>query len=279
MARSYGSIAAAGILGGIIGAGKATADNAEFDMKNEAERIKEERLSKLRMGEYRQKAEMDIEMAPRKAVAEAEGKAQGEEITRPGIIETRRQTTEVDTEAQGERERQKKDIEGEYADQDADREGKKAGARAKAEEPYKAADDRRRGDEQIRVARVAAEEARKNNWRIDAEGFYTDGDGQRIRRTERVEGRPVEVFVKAPENKVSGKDWKMQEELDSINRRIEQTEKRASTAMTDDEKAASEAAINRLLDEKDKLLGRTKPRAPSSSSSSSNRPPLSSFGK
>lgn len=272
MAISGGDIALRGILGAFMGAGQAVAHTAQEDEKAERKRVEEERLSKLRMGEYKAKAEMDVEMAPKKAEAEAKGKAAAEEIVRPGVIETYRQKEGIETDSAAERERRKKTIEGEFADQDADREGKKAAARAKAEEPYKADDDKRRGDEQIRVIQATAQEARKNNWRVDEEGFYVDGDGDRVRRSQRVEGRTVEVFVKAPPTKVTGRDYTKQENLDSINRRIEQIERLISRGEAGED---AEKRLNTLMDERDELLGRPKRKA----TSTSTRPPLSSFQK
>lgn len=250
MAMSFGAVLGQGILGAVAGGASAAAKNALEEQRAESERIREERLSKLRLQEYQARADIDISNAPRKAKAEAEGKAAGEEIVRPGIIETARQRGKVDTDEALLRERGKKEIEGEYIEQDAQREGARATARAKAEEPFKAADDRRRGDENIRVQRASAEEARRNNWRVDEEGFYIDGDGQRVRRSERVEGRTVEVFVKAPKSKIDGvtkgdPNWYLKEELDSINRRIEAASK---SDFPDEERVA------KLVDEKRALL-------------------------
>lgn len=267
MARSYGSIAVGGLLGSVIGGAKAAYDYSVEEQKEESQRIREERLAKLRMQDYQARADIDLSMMPKKMEIETKGAVERQEALTPGLLERRRGEADIDLENMETKERTKKGIEAEYADQDAEREGKKVRARAQAEEPYKAADDKRRGDEQIRVARASAEEARRNNWRIDSEGYYVDGEGDRVTRSERIEGRTVSVPVKAPESKVSGKDWKLQEELDSINRRIETAERTN----------ADEATMQRLLDEKDRLLGRTKLRAPSVSTS--NRPPLSSFGR
>lgn len=68
----YGSVAIQGILGGLMGVGKAVASNAEDEMKAERKRVEDERLSKLRMGEYQQKQAMDA------AAVEEQNKKRGE---------------------------------------------------------------------------------------------------------------------------------------------------------------------------------------------------------
>lgn len=193
---------------------------------------------------------MDLAMAPKKAAVDRQAKVEDEEALRGPKIETRRATNEVDNEGIIDRERKKKDVDVEYADKDAEIAGKKRKAEREAEEPFKAADDKRRADEQIRVTRASAEEARKNNWRPDEEGFYVDGDGNRVTRSERVEGRTVTVFVKAPKSKVDGvtkgdPNWFAKEELDSINRRIE----KASGDMS-----VTPEQMDSLLGEKRKIL-------------------------
>jgi hypothetical protein len=246
MAMSMGNVFAQGILRGIVGAGQGAAKVAEDEMRAEMERLREERLSKLRLQEYRAKGKIDIEMAPEKARVDREAKVAEQGALTPGIIDRSRQ-----------QKRAEKEVEGEFADQDAKREGAKARARAEAEEPFKAADDRRRADEQIRVTQASAAEARKNNWRVDEEGFYVDGDGERVKRSQRVEGRTVDVFVKAPESKTRGRDVVGMEELDSLNRRIETAERNGDTER-----------VKELEREKERLV-RTLGRAPSSSASAS----------
>lgn len=245
----YGGVLAQGLLGAIGGGASAAAKMAEEERKAEIERIREERLSKLRMAEYQTKGEIDIRQAPAKAVAEAEGHAKGEEIKRPGIIETARQKGKVETEELDVRDENKRINDSLYAPEEAEREGLKAGARAKAEAPFKAADEDRRTANQLRVVKASAEEARKNHWTQDEDGFMVDGDGNRVRRSERVEGRTVEVFVKGPKPKgeVSGTNALYREELDSINKMIE-------AAVKSD--FPDEAKIAKLREEKRALLQR-----------------------
>lgn len=242
-----GSVFAQGILGAIGGAGAAVAKTAFDEMKEESERRREERLSQLRMKEYRARADIDIENAPRKAEAEAKGKAKGEEITRPGIIETRRQTSRVDTEAQAERERERVEIEIEAAprrraEKVADE--KEVGAVRHSRNMSEIA---AREESSIRVQRASAAEARRNNWRVDEDGFYIDGNGDRVTRTVKIEGRPETVFIKAPKSKTEARDakWLEREELDALNRRIQEAEK-----LGDDDR------VEKLQAEKRELLAR-----------------------
>lgn len=254
MAMSTGEIFAQGLLGAFVGGGKAAAKVAEDELREQMAMAREQRLSKLRLGEYKAKGQIDIEMAPEKARVEREAKVEEQKALTPGIIDRARGQKEAE-----------KEVEGKFADQDAQREGKKARARAEAEEPFKAADDRRRADEQIRVSRVSQAEARRNNWRVDSEGYYIDGDGERVRRTERIEGRPETVFVKAPESKVTGRNNVGMEELDSINRRIERAERDGDV----DRVKELETQKERLL----KSLGGGRATSSSSSSASSGGKP------
>lgn len=58
MGMNWGDVFAQGIIGGAMGAGKGIEMNAQEEIKRESERIKEERISKLRMGEYQQQLNM-----------------------------------------------------------------------------------------------------------------------------------------------------------------------------------------------------------------------------
>lgn len=62
MAMSMGSVLARGVLGAVAGGAHAAAENAKDEMKAEAARIREERLSKLRIGEYQAKATFDAQV-------------------------------------------------------------------------------------------------------------------------------------------------------------------------------------------------------------------------
>lgn len=59
MSTGLGYVFSQGVLGAFMGGAKGLQADAENEMKQEAERVKEERMSKLRMGEYAQKQAMD----------------------------------------------------------------------------------------------------------------------------------------------------------------------------------------------------------------------------
>ncbi len=90
-------------------------------------------------------------------------------------------------------------------------------------------------------------EAQANNWKIDSEGYYVKPDGSRVLNPE------TKTPLKAPANKVDGKpDWQKKEELDSINKQIEQ----ATRDSNDPVKAkGAKATLENLKREKAKLMG------------------------
>lgn len=97
MGMNYGDVFASGVLGAFMGAGKAVESNAQEEIKRESERIREERLSKLRMGEYQQQLNMKTDQEAKDRarmgaaaqaidtkVAGMEGTQQGTEVDESG---------------------------------------------------------------------------------------------------------------------------------------------------------------------------------------------------
>ena len=304
MAMSWGAVAAQGLLGSVMGAGKGAAYAAELEMKEEAERLKEERLSKLRMGEYKAKAELDQKMKDDVTAREEKDTADFYNRTGPqskastytdqtgdategasaGAVTSERTETAREVAIRRDEEARKTGKKGIIAMTRADRELEerreergqdRADRRSDREERAKDRDEDRKDRQAARgEARADREEARKlqeriaeraqeGRWQVDRDGNYRRPDGSLVTEEIREGGKLLGTRpIKAPITKTEGKDWKTQEELDSLNRRIERAER-----------DGDDATVQRLIDEKDKLLGRTKPRAPSSSS----RPPLASF--
>lgn len=157
-----------------------------------------------------------------------------------------------------------------YEDRDearADRKSAREEARAdRAAARGESAAARRESREQAeRLARIAAE----RDWKVDADGNYRRPDGSLVQEEIREGGKLLGTKpVKAPVSKVQGTDRVLGENLDSLNRRIEQAERRVAEGGSSPD-PADEDRLRKLLDEKDELLGRKKPRTPSNSSSTS----------
>jgi hypothetical protein len=306
MAMSYGNVVAQGILGGVMGAARGVAQNAQEEQRIEAERLKEERLSKLRLGEYKAKAEFDQQQkdivtardekdtadfyartGPQtKASTYTDATGDATEGASAGAVTSERTETAREvadrraeearktgkkgiieaTRADRELEERREERSLDRADRKADREERNADRKEAREDRGAArADLRADREEARRVQERIAQQAQEGRWQVDRDGNYRRPDGSLVTEEIREGGRLLGTRpIKAPESKVSGVDWKMREDLDSINRRIEVAERNGD-----------EALVTKLLDEKDKLLGKTKPKA--SSASTSNRPPLSSF--
>lgn len=223
----YGRVFASGILGGIGGMASGVYANAVEEQKAETERIRAERLAKLATEGYRDRADIDIGNIDKKGAAETAVAVKAEEAKRPGIIDTRRATAEVDTEAAETRTRKAKEIEGEFVDQDAERAGKIAKATGEAQHGFRLAEINAGAANAMKVAILNNDEAAKRDWTAGADGKYYDANGKAVTTRVKIEGRGFEeVPVMAPKSKIDGvtkgdPNWYLKEELDSINRRIE----------------------------------------------------------
>lgn len=263
----WGSVLGAGLLGAIGGGAQAAGKVAEDERKAEIERLREERLSQLRMQEYKAKGDIDIANIPRKSAAEIPGKVAEQEALTPGLIERSRQEQGVRSEAEAERDRSKIELGLEYADDAAKAKAKETTLVEAAKLPFKLAEIGAQGANQIKVAEVQNDEAAKRDWTEGADGKYYDAKGRMITTSVKIEGRMETIPVMVPASKMGGRDanWKMKEELDSLNKRIESAERNPM--------GVDEALMRRLLAEKDRLLGKPPGAA------SANRPPLTSFQK
>lgn len=267
MAMGWGSVLAQGILGGVMGAGKGAYENAVEEQKKLAEIEKEKRLSELRVTEYKKKNDIDIEAIPRKGEAETGVAVKKEEAMRPGIVETARQKTNVETGALNERERNRIETNLEFAPEIAKAKAQETKLVEAEKMPFRLAEIKAHGDQSMRIAEVQADEAAKRDWTAGADGRYYDAHGRLITTRVKIEGRGFEeVPVTVPKEKLEGRNatWELRENLDSLNRRIEYAERNGD-----------EETLKKLLVEKDRLLRGTK--ASNTSSNTSNRPPLSSF--
>lgn len=149
MAMSTGAIFAQGLLGGLVGGGKAVAHIADEERKAEVERIREERLAKLRMDEYRQKEAM-AEAKDKKTKAERAAfyeRTGPKEVEQPGV-EVDEQGNEIGV-IDGLRNETRREV--------ADRrmeESRKTGDAALMKDTYTEAKDIRAEEEQQRKAKA-----------------------------------------------------------------------------------------------------------------------------
>jgi len=98
LAFSLGYIAAAGLAGGLQGAGEAGAKEAEEQQKNAMIALRDQRLSQLHIGEIQAASDIATKAMPARLQAERESALASQQALSPGLIAQRRAEAEIGAE-------------------------------------------------------------------------------------------------------------------------------------------------------------------------------------